>query len=86
MSQKSQLREHLKKHGSITRLVAFNIYKIIDLRRRIADLRQEGMSIETVTKTDDTGYKYTEYQLKQLQVAPRAASHDYAGSTHQFAA
>lgn len=61
MSQKSQLRRHLKTHGSVTRLVAFNIYDIIDLRRRIADLRQEGMNIETVTKVDDTGKKYTQY-------------------------
>ncbi len=67
MSQKSQLRAHLLSHGDVTRLVAYNVYDIIDLRRRIADLRQEGMNIETVTRRDDTGKNYTAYVLREQQ-------------------
>lgn len=80
ISQRAMLREHLKKHGSVTRLVASNIYDIIDLRRRIADLRKEGMNIETRTKIDDTGKKYTEY----VYHAP--VSNNHASSTYHFAA
>lgn len=72
-TQREKIRNHIVKHGDITRLVAFNIYKVIDLRKIISDLRKSGMPIKTTSELDDTGYRFTRYVLDTSNAKVTAA-------------
>lgn len=50
MSQKDQIYEWMKRHGSITPIVALNTIGCFRLSARIAELRREGRNIETTKK------------------------------------
>jgi hypothetical protein len=61
-SQNQFVLDHLIDHGYITDTVARN-YGIRRLAARIRDLADEGISVLRVSKTDDVGGRYVEYQL-----------------------
>ena len=65
MSQEQTILKHMREHGSITMLEAFGVYRIFNLKGRIADLRCKGMAIETTMKRDDTGKSYASYSLAE---------------------
>lgn len=48
MSQTDRIRLHLRKHNSITPLVALRRYGCFRLAARIADLRRDGLDVQTV--------------------------------------
>lgn len=60
-TQKSDIIEYLKEHGSITRLEAINELGIIELPARISELEKEGFVIprKEYTGTSRRGRKYT---------------------------
>lgn len=55
--------KHLVKEGSITPMVAAGIYKVRSLPRRIADLKEAGVKIETELRKDATGQRYAFYSM-----------------------
>ena len=57
------IMDHMRDKGSISFLEAFGVYRIFNLKGRIADLRGRGEVIYTTMKTDETGKKYAEYSL-----------------------
>jgi hypothetical protein len=70
VSQKSQIREHLNRINpatgltrGISALEAIGLYRIYRLAARIDELREDGMDIITVMKTDETGKQYARYFL-----------------------
>lgn len=73
MSQKEMILKHLRKHGSMTRLVAYDLYGIIDFRKRVSELRQEGYEINRVKMVDDIGRSYSRY-MYATQGADRAVA------------
>lgn len=54
---------HLVQEGSITPMVAAGIYKVRSLPRRICDLKEAGIKIETELRKDATGQRYACYSL-----------------------
>lgn len=62
MSQKDQIKQHLKKGGTITALKAIYKFGCINLSGRIAELRAEGMDIRnewiTTPRTKKRVVKY----------------------------
>lgn len=60
-NQRSLVRKHLNKHGSITSWEAIKLYGCTRLSSVIYDLRQEGMMIKTdhVTKKNRYGFSVT---------------------------
>lgn len=60
-TQKSDIIEYLKEHGSITRLEAINELGIIELPARISELEKEGFRIprQEYTGISRRGRKYT---------------------------
>lgn len=57
------LVNHLKKKGSITNVEAQAMYKMRALPRRIADLKDEGYTIDRKMSVDMTGQRYARYFL-----------------------
>ena len=59
-TQKESIIEHLRKHGSLTRLEAIDYLGIIELPARICDLEKEGFVIprETYQGTARNGRTY----------------------------
>lgn len=57
---------HLERHGSISPLEAFGVYRITRLAARIKEIRNAGFKVETNMKTDPTGTKYAEYRLSHV--------------------
>jgi hypothetical protein len=57
---------HLERHGSISPLEAFGVYRITRLAARIKEIRNAGFKVETNMKTDPTGTKYAEYRLSRV--------------------
>lgn len=55
--------KHLVKEGSITPMVAAGIYKVRSLPRRICDLKEAGIKIETELRKDATGQRYAFYSM-----------------------
>ena len=47
MTQRDMVLSHLQEHGTITSIDAMRMYGIIQLPRRIFDLRKEGYPIES---------------------------------------
>lgn len=68
MTQKEKILEHLKKHGSITDLEAYNLYAIRRLGARIWDLRDEGFPIKSEpTKEKNRFGQYTTFVTYRLE-------------------
>jgi hypothetical protein len=61
----SIIKSHMREHGSISMLEAFGVYRIFNLKGRIADLRAAGEEIHTQMCTDNTGKKYAKYSFKE---------------------
>ena len=64
-SQLSQIREYLCSGGTLSPLDALRLFRCMRLAARIADLRQEGWIIDTVTTTseDDPRVSFASYRL-----------------------
>lgn len=62
MSQKQQVLNHLKRHGSITPMQAYSRYQITCLAERCRDLRESGHAIvsEMVKRN---GKRFARYKL-----------------------
>jgi len=62
MSQKMQVLNHIKRHGSITPMQAFSRYQITCLAERIRDLKDSGHRIcaEMVKRN---GKRFAKYRL-----------------------
>ena len=61
--QETYVLDHLRKVGTISGREAEDIYRIRDLPKRISVLRQEGVEIDVVLKTDTLGQRYARYAL-----------------------
>lgn len=66
-TQTNIVRDHLRKHGSITQLEALGVYKITRLAARIEELRDRGLTIRTDMRTDETGARYARYCLSHYR-------------------
>ena len=64
MSQASMIMEMLKA-GPVTAMDALERANCFRLAARIADLRQQGIEIETETVTTPTGKHIAQYKLKE---------------------
>ena len=62
MSQSARILTHIKKHGSITPLVALNHYGCFRLAARIADLKDRGHKIMT-EMVEVNGKRIARYRL-----------------------
>ena len=65
MSKTIQIKEHLKKYGTISPLEAMSNYSVWRLAAEIHRLRERGLDITTFMKRAPNGAKYAEYQLQQ---------------------
>ena len=63
-SQNQKIEYHLHKTGSITALEAWDSYRVRSLPRRIKDLREKGIHIQSETKYDLQGQRYVRYVLQ----------------------
>lgn len=70
MSQNAQVLEHLRKHGSITTLIAFQRYAITRLPARIPELEKQGHLFNDIW-IKRNGKRYKAWSL--VQAKPRAA-------------
>lgn len=69
MNQNQTILNHLNEYGTISPKVAFEVYGIMRLAARIADLRKLGYDIISkrttfLTRTGEKGY-YSEYELME---------------------
>jgi hypothetical protein len=64
MSQAQMIMEMLKR-GPVTAMDALQEANCFRLAARIADLRQQGIEIETETVTTPTGKHIAQYKLKE---------------------
>ena len=69
MNQNQIILNHLNEYGTISPKVAFEVYGIMRLAARIADLRKLGYDIISkrttfLTRTGEKGY-YSEYELME---------------------
>lgn len=62
MTQKEQIREHLKANGAITSQMAIRCYGITRLAAIIPKLEFDGMKIEHVQETNN-GMNWARYKL-----------------------
>lgn len=63
-SQNGRILLHLIRLGSITQLVALELYRVHRLASRVSELKlKHGISIRNYTRLDATGVRYTEYCL-----------------------
>lgn len=67
-SQDKVLLDHLKRHGKITSMEAFELYGITRLSARIYELKRDGNVITSNQKTTKNRYgnsvTYSEYELQ----------------------
>lgn len=68
-SHKKIIMDHIRDHGSISFLEAFGVYRIFNLKGRIADLRADGVAITTTMKKDETGKTYADYSFTEAKAA-----------------
>ena len=68
MTQTEQIVKHLNRRGSITPLEALEKFGCFRLAARILELRESGLSIETVEEVRD-GKRYARYVLRQKELA-----------------
>jgi hypothetical protein len=64
ITQREQILDHLRRFGSITAMQAIDMYKILRLAARIADLRYEGFDIRAEWVTNKKGKRWVRYILK----------------------
>lgn len=62
-SQAQTILEHLRTHGSITKLEALNLYGIWNSGGRVWDLKRDGHPIETRMIDTPNGKRVAEYVL-----------------------
>ena len=71
ITQCEKVLRHLKDHGSITSIEAFNEYGILRLASRINDLRAMGIGIVSHTETGKNRYgeniRYSVYRLAEKE-------------------
>jgi hypothetical protein len=71
MTQKSEIFDHLKRHGTITPLQALNNYGCMRLAARIDELRGQGHRIET-DLIERGGKRFAMYRYHRSETnAPR---------------
>ena len=63
MTQKQNILKHLEAGKSLTPLKALGLFGCFRLSARILELRQQGLKIETIVKTDWHGRTYAQYKL-----------------------
>jgi ABC-type Fe3+ transport system substrate-binding protein len=56
---------HLKAKGSITVMEALAAYGMTRIAPQIFELREFGVGIDTISKKDAAGHKYTRYAMKK---------------------
>lgn len=65
--QAEQLLEHMKKHGTLTQIEAYEQYGCFRLASRIHEIRMAGIGIESELKKGKNRYgvdcRYAEYRL-----------------------
>ena len=67
ITQCEKVLRHLKDHGSITSIEAFNEYGILRLASRINDLRAQGIAIVSSTASGKNRYgETTHYSVYRL--------------------
>ena len=66
MSQIKKIRKHLEDGNSITALKALNMFGCFRLAARIADLKNEGLSIVS-EKVKENGKEFSLYSLECAQ-------------------
>ncbi len=64
VTQRDLIASHLARFDSITPLEALTRYGVMRLAARIAELREDGMSIVTDTRVEN-GRRYGSYRLAQ---------------------
>lgn len=62
-SQVGKVLLHLIKYGSLTQVIAHELYRVYRLASRITDLKHLGVAITANYKTDSTGTRYVEYSI-----------------------
>jgi hypothetical protein len=62
-SQNGKVLLHLIKYGSLTQVLAHELYRVYRLASRINDLKHLGVTIAANSKTDSTGTRYVEYSI-----------------------
>ena len=71
ITQCDKVLRHLKDHGSITSIEAFNEYGILRLASRINDLRAQGIAIVSSTASGKNRYgetvHYSVYRLAEKE-------------------
>jgi len=65
MTQKEQIREHLKANGSITSKVAWEMYSITRLAPIIQRLKKDGFEIISIPKRDKR-FNWALYRLTRI--------------------
>lgn len=70
-TQNQMVLEHLKTHGSINLVTAYNDYGIAALHSRISDLRKRGHEIEKIscTKRNRFGKKIQVFDYRLIKEA-----------------
>lgn len=62
-TQKQKTLDWLTTYGDLTVREAVKYLDIMDVRKRIEELRKEGYTIVTITKKSRTGARYGAYRL-----------------------
>lgn len=65
-SQRSKILDYMRKHGSITTLEAMQELIILDPRKRISELRDEGYDIPDEWEKSASGKRYKRYYGRNL--------------------
>lgn len=65
MTQNNMLIYHMRKHGSITTMEAFQKYGVTRISARIWEIKRMGFDVETVKETNKNGKTYARYSLKE---------------------
>lgn len=65
MTQKETTLYWLRHNGDLTFTQAVDVLHILDVRKRIQELRQDGYNIVTITKKSPSGAKFGAYRLIQ---------------------
>ncbi len=68
MSQAIQIRDHIKRHGFITPIVAFAEYGCLALHSRAAELRDMGEDIVCTIRTSGRK-RWGEYAYRQAELS-----------------